>query len=138
MSVFYVGDHVDYLGDGLDGIPAAPGKIMLFASVTAAHVEWLDGPRTGQIDIVDCRDLEKSASVASMEAPRLTATSMRRVYNAEGEQGVLRYLSAIGHLDSWDKIADEALAYVLGRLKVDLSMELPYEQLACATSSRGR
>lgn len=131
-SVFYEGDHVDYVGDGLDGIPAAQGKIMAFASRTAAHVEWLSGERLGAIDIVHLRDLEKSASVASLESPRLTAHSVRRVMSAEGAEGVLRYLAAKGFLDTWDKIAEETVRYVQGRLSVDGSMDVPFENLTQA------
>lgn len=136
MSVFYEGDHVDYVGDGLDGIPTAQGKITAFASHVAAHVEWLSGARVGEIDIVHLRDLEKSASVASLESPRMTATSVRRVFNAEGETGVLRYLAATGQLETWDKIAEEALRYVTGRLQVDMSMELAYECLTQPEAER--
>lgn len=129
MSVFLEGDHVDYLGDGLDGIPPAQGKIVAFASQSTAYVEWLNGPRAKQIDMVSKFDLEKSASETVVRAPEITAISVRRAMNVEGVPGVLQFLAAAQQLGTWERIAREALGYVEGRLRVDDSMELPYEQL---------
>jgi hypothetical protein len=130
MTVFLEGEHVDYVGDGLDGIPPAQGRIMAVASKAAVHVEWLTGPRQGQIDLVEVYDLEKSASVAAVQAPTVSASVLvRRVMHREGSAGVLRYLAALNQLISWEEIAEEALRFVESRLKVDASMDLPYETL---------
>ena len=129
MTVFLEGDHVDYVGDGRDGIPAAPGRIMAVASQNAVHVEWVDGPRTGMIDMVSVYDLEKSASESTIAPPTITAHSVRRAMNTDGEVGVLNFLAAVQQTGTWERIAREAKGFVEGRLRVDESMELPYEQL---------
>lgn len=129
----YEKDAVAYVGDGLDGIPPARGEIITFASKEAAYVRWTEGPRFNEIDMVSIFDLEKSASEATTMAPltaRATvAHAVRRVNDSEGETGVLRYLAAAGHLGSWNAIGQEVLQYVEGRLRVDPSMDLPFEQL---------
>lgn len=129
MSVFLEGDHVDYVGDGVDGIPPARGEIVAVAGQNAVHVHWFDGERIGKIDMVSKWDLEKSPSDATLTAPTITAHSVRRVMNVEGDVGVLNFLAAAKQTDSWESVAREALGYVEGRLRVDPSMELVYEQL---------
>lgn len=126
---FYEGDTVAYVGDALDGIAPASGTLLAFASSSAAHVKWTSGPHLGQIEIVDLYDLMPTASVAALESPQITAHSVRRVMNAEGETGVLNFLSSARQLDTWPTIAADALDYVTGRLKADTSMELVWEQL---------
>lgn len=129
-TVFLEGDHVDYVGDGLDGIPPAQGRIMAFASKTAAHVEWTSGPRQGGIDMVSIYDLEKSASIATVQAPTVSAgVLVRRVMHREGSTGVLRYLSALNQLSGWEDIAAEVIGFVEAKLRSDASMDLPYETL---------
>lgn len=129
-TVFLEGDHVDYLGDGLDGLPPAQGRIMALASKTAAHVEWLSGLRIGEIDVVSVHDLEKSASLAAVAAPKISAAVLvRQVMHREGTPGVLQYLAAINQLSTWEDIAADVLRFVESRLRVDASMELPYETL---------
>jgi hypothetical protein len=127
--IFYETDHVDYVGDGLDGIPPAQGRIVAFASQSAAHVLWENGPREGGIDIVSLHDLEKSAALETVE-PKVTAPMLvRRVMKREGSAGVLRYLATNHQLDSWADIARDVEQFVESRLRVDASMELPYELL---------
>lgn len=129
MVTFVEGEHVDYVGDGVDGIPPAQAKIIAVASRDAVHVQWLDGERVGKIDMISVYDLEKSASTATLAAPQISAVSVRRVMNVEGETGVLNFLAAAKQIETWERIAREALGYVEGRLRVDASMDLPYEQL---------
>jgi len=134
-TVFFEGDHVDYVGDGLDGIPPAQGRIMAVASNTpgreAAHVLWGNGPREGQIDIVGLHDLEKSASLATMSSQANVTAPMlvRRLMKREGSSGVLQYLALNHQLETWTDIANEVVRFVESRLRVDASMELPYELL---------
>lgn len=130
MTIFNEGAHVDYVGDGRDGIPAAAGRIMALASSSAVHVRWDDGPRRGKIDLVSVWDLEKSASEVALIAPtQITSHSVRRVMNTDGEAGVLNFLSAAKRIDTWTGIAKEALDYVERALRADASMDLAYEQL---------
>jgi hypothetical protein len=128
-TALYEGDTVAYVGDALDGIEPARGRIMAFASSQAAHVQWTTGSRAGQVDMVDVYDLMPCPSVASLESGRLTATSVRHVYTIEGAEGVLKYLSSTAQLATWPDIAADALAYVTGKLKADASLELCWEQL---------
>jgi hypothetical protein len=125
----YEGDLVAYVGDALDGIEPAQGRIMAFASSRDAHVMWTTGSRVNQIDVINVYDLMPVASVASLESAKLTATSVRHVYNVEGETGVLNYLSSTAQLVTWPDIAAEVLEFVTGKLKADASMELCWEQL---------
>lgn len=128
---FYEGDSVAYLGDGADGLQPATGTLLAFASHRAAHVKWNTGPRTGQIDAVDLYDLMPAASVAALTAAAQAVGTMpvRRVYAAEGETGVVNYLSHIAHLAAWPRIAADALAYVSDRLQADASFEPVWEEL---------
>lgn len=127
---FYEGDSVSYVGEYIDGIEPAAGTLMYFASNSAAYVKWSTGAREGQIDMVDLYDLTPAPSVAALAAAvPFTTISVRRVMNAEGEAGVLNFLASAHQLASWEKVAREALDYVQHRLRVDASMELPYEQL---------
>lgn len=130
-TFFREGDHVDYLGDGLDGLPPAQAKIMMVASNTSAHVEWLSGPKEGGMDLVSLFDLEHSASFSAVEAPKIGGPVLvRQVMHREGSAGVLQYLAATHQLVTWEDIAADALRYVEGRLRVDASMEMPYETLS--------
>lgn len=128
-TVFSEGDHVDYLGDGADGIPPARGRIMAVASQHGVHVKWLTGPRVDRIDMVSIYDLEKSASAVVTDAPVITATSVWRAMKDDGEAGVLTFLAAAKQTDTWTDIARDTLEFVEARLRADASMELPYEQL---------
>jgi hypothetical protein len=128
-TALYEGDSVSYVGDALDGIEPAQGKIMAFASAHAAHVMWTTGARTGQIDMVDVYDLMPCASEAALASASLSATAVSRVYAAEGETGVVNYLASAKQIDTWPTIAKDTLEFVVGRLKADASMELPWEQL---------
>jgi hypothetical protein len=129
VTAFYEGDSVAYVGDALDGIEPATGTLMAFASSRAAHVKWLTGQRTGEIDIVDIYDLMPTASVASLVSPTITATSVRQVHAAEGCEGVLNYLANAQQLGGWPDIAKAAHAFVTSAIKADASMELVWEQL---------
>lgn len=129
VTPFYEGDSVSYVGDGLDGIEPATGTLMAFASSTHAHVQWKTGARAGQIEMVDLYDLMKSPSEASLQAPQISAISVRRVMNTEGEEGVVNFLAKARQLGTWERIAQRAYQYVQDQLRVDASMELPYEQL---------
>lgn len=128
---FYEGDSVAYLGDGADGLAPATGTLLAFASHRAAHVKWNTGPRTGQIDAVDLYDLMPAASVAALTAAAQAVGTMpvRRVYAAEGETGVVNYLSHIAHLAAWQQIAADAHQYVIGKLKADAAMDQVWEEL---------
>jgi hypothetical protein len=128
-TALYEGDSVSYVGDALDGIEPASGTLMYFASRDAAHVRWTSGARAGQIDLVDVYDLMPTASQAALQAPIITTISVRRVMNAEGEEGVINFLARAKRLDTWEQIAHDALQFVQGRLKVDASLDLAYEQL---------
>lgn len=129
ITSFYEGDTVSYVGDGLDGIEPATGKLMHFASREAAYVQWTTGARKDQIDLVDIYDLTPMASTAAVQAPTLSAISVRLVMAREGEEGVINLLAKAKQLGTWEKIASEAFRYVQDRLRVDSSMDLAYEQL---------
>ena len=132
----YEGDLVAYVGDALDGIEPARGRILSFASSKAAHVQWTTGSRLNQIDLLDIYDLMPIASEASLEAGRLSATSVRHVYNVEGETGVLNFLSSTAQLTTWPDIAADVLEFVEAKLKADDSFELVWEQLQPAEVSK--
>lgn len=127
---FYEGDSVSYVGDGLDGIEPATGQLMSFVSNTHAYVQWKTGARLREIDMVDLDDLVPMASEATLQTRAVISPFGCRVVMArEGEEGVVNYLASVRQIGTWERIAADAYRFVQDRLKVDASMELPYEQL---------
>jgi hypothetical protein len=131
------GDTVSFVGDGMDGIVPATGTLLAFASISAAHVKWSTGPRRGEIDICGIYDLLPAASAAALESAAVAAGTMpvRRVYAAEGETGVVNYLSHTAHVAAWSQIARDAHEFVTDRLKADSSLDRVWEELEPAQVS---
>ena len=123
-TAFYEGDDVSFVGVFM---PPAHGKLLSFASRTAAHVKWTTGAREGEIDLVDIYDL--MPATASVEPDVMSFTAVRRVMSADGEAGVINFLATAQLLDSWQEIAADTLAFVAARIRSDASMDLPHEQL---------
>lgn len=137
---FYEGQAVSYVGDGQQGLPlGAHGRLLAFANKTAGHVQWLDGPLRGQVTVHELGaevlpSNKKFATVQdgledSLEVGFIQHTSARAVYDTEGSVGVLSLLASSGHLANFEAIADEAQAFVQGRIRAEASVRDVLAQL---------
>jgi len=128
MSVaFFEGDTVSYVGTAM---PPAHGKLLYFASSSAAHVKWAEGVRQGEIDLIDLYDLMPVTSGAAIaQVDPMGYTACKRAMENDGAEGVLNFLVASKQIDNWQRIARDVLAYAEQRIRRDVSMDMPYEQL---------
>jgi len=138
---FYEGQAVSYVGDGQRGLPlGAHGRLLAFANKTAGHVQWLDGPLRGQVTVHELGSEVLPASKKytaavqdgledSLEVGPVAHTSARTVYDTEGSVGVLTMLASTGCLANFEAIADDAHAYVQGRIRQEASVREVLAQL---------
>lgn len=138
---FYEGQAVSYVGDGQQGLTlGAHGRLLAFASSgSAGHVHWLDGPLRGQVTVHELGtevlpSTKKFAAVHdgledSLEVGPIQHTSARAVYDLEGSAGVLSLLASSGHLANFEQIADDANAFVQGRIRAEASVREALAQL---------
>lgn len=128
MTTLYEGDAVSYVGTAM---PPARGKLLFFASRDSAHVQWTEGIRTGEIDLIDIYDLAPiTAGTALGETDPMGHTACVRALEAEGPAGVLNFLVASKQVSTWQQIAHDALRFVEARIRADDSMDMPNEQLS--------
>lgn len=128
MSTYlYEGQTVSWIGDETP----AHGHIIAVAGKSSAHVKWASGPNAGDVTLTDLYDLAPvvAGHIDEAEDP-MHLTAVRKVYDLDGEAGVLNFLASHEYLDTWRKIAADALEYVEERIRVDASMELVEEQLS--------
>lgn len=126
------GETVSYIGDGRIGVALGDhGRLLTYASKTAGHVQWIDGARRGQVDMVDLDDVAPSARRAavlqdgledSLEVGPIIATSARHVYDVDGGSGLLSMMASTGRLANFDEIADEVFALAQERIASTASM----------------
>lgn len=125
VTPFYEGDLVTSvrLGD-----EPRQGTLIAIASQDAAWVKWEPGlgEVTGVLELVDLYDVTPSASYIAAPTPVVT---VRTVHASTGSHGVVDYLAATGQLEDWPRIAEQALNFVIGKLRASASMDLPYEEL---------
>lgn len=126
-TMFHEGDSVTYTGTAM---PPAQGKLLYFASDRSAHVQWAEGVRNGEIDLVDIYDITPVTSSAAMaRIDPMGRSAVRRAMEREGESGVLNFLVTAGRLSTWTRIAADVQQMIESRLRVDASMEQVFEQL---------
>lgn len=126
-TMFHEGDSVTYTGTAM---PPAQGKLLYFASDRSAHVQWAEGARNGEIDLVDIYDITPVTSSAAMaRIDPMGRSAVRRAMEREGESGVLNFLVTAGRLSTWTRIAADVQQMIESRLRVDASMEQVFEQL---------
>lgn len=127
MSIYlYEGQTVSWIGEGGH---RARGNIISTDGAYSAHVKWASGPNAGDITLTDVYDLQPLTANYDEESDPMHLTAVRRNYDAEGESGVLNFLASHNYLDTWSRIAANALEYVEQEIRKDASMELVDEQL---------
>lgn len=117
--IFLQGADVSYVGVAM---PPARGKLLSFASESAAYVRWATGARSGQIVLYDLRDLEPTDQLPDYLA-------VKHAMAIEGETGVINHLASARELVTWTDIATRVLRFTAEQLRHDASMETPGEQL---------
>jgi pyruvoyl-dependent arginine decarboxylase (PvlArgDC) len=134
------GQTVSYVGiDSPSGLRLGDhGRLLAYASRDAGHIQWLDGARRGQVDLVELADVAPSSRrvVAaqdgledSLEVGPVVVTSTRTTYDVDGGAGVLTMMASTGRLANFDEIADEALTFVQGRIAQTSSVREVLAQL---------
>lgn len=137
---FYEGQAVSYVGESQPGLTLGDhGRLLAFASKTAGHVQWLDGKLRGQVTVHELGAEvlptgKKYEAVLdgledSLEVGPVPHTSARSVYDTEGSIGVLSMLASSGYLANFEAIADEAQAFVQGRIRSEASVREILAQL---------
>lgn len=140
MTLFREGMVVSFIGDGNDELTMGNhGRILAFASDTAGHVQWLDGPLRGSVTL---HDLEEDFAPASqryqasrdgledsLDVGPVSHTSARSIYDMEGSIGVLSMLASAGYLTNFEAIADDAQAFVQQRIRQEGSLREAMSQL---------
>lgn len=137
------GTKVAYVGDDVTVGVGAVGKVLASAG-SAQHVQWLDGARAGQIDLIPVDDLVPHRATATqriedtsvtaqfestLDVPALMTVAVRDTYDTYGEEGLLNALDEAGHLASLSEYATDAIATVAGRLRTDPTFALVLGQL---------
>ena len=133
------GSKVVYAGADLTIEQGTVGRV-LFVAGSAAHVQWQDGPRVGQVDLIDQYDLSPTSSAASvaqvvasqfdqsLEMEDASSGVVREAMDSYGEDGVLVALAEKGHLATLEVYATEALSHLTSALRTDPALG---EMLAC-------
>lgn len=124
------GSKVAYVGDDVTVGVGCIGRVLASAG-TSQHVQWLDGLRVGQVDLVPNEDLvdhrpamQATASVAeqfeaTLDVPSMVSVAVRETYDTYGEDGLINALDEAGHLATLSSYATDAIATVAGRLRQD-------------------
>ncbi len=134
------GSKVVYIGeDTMVGINTI-GKVLASAG-SSQHVQWVEGLRAGQIDLVPNEDVlplrvahEEGISANrqfedSLDTPSMMTVAVRDTYDDFGEDGLLNALSDSGHLATLTEYAGEAIGLVASRLRQDPSFSLVLDEL---------
>lgn len=128
--MFIEGSRVVYAGDDLTIGQGALGKVLV-VSGAGVHVQWLDGVRTGQVDLIDGYDLAATTVQASIEQVVATqfdqalgmdssvSSIVREAMDTYGEDGVITTLADSGHLSTLEPYATEALEQLIGHMRAD-------------------
>lgn len=128
--MFTEGSRVVYAGDDLTIGQGAMGKVLV-VSGPSVHVQWIDGVRQGQVDLIDSYDLsapDPSTSVAqvvasqfdqSLEMENTASMMVREAMDSYGEDGVISTLAEAGHLSVLEPYATEALEHLLSHMRAD-------------------
>lgn len=134
--MFHEGQLVTSIGDGSDGVPLGTrGRILMLAS-GAGHVRWSDGPRAGEVTFLP--QLEDAIAPAPANAREAAAdgdllidslefgpvhhTGARHALATGGYGACFQALASSGAFADMGSVAEEALAYVEGRLRRSASL----------------
>lgn len=119
------GSRVTYAGDDPLIEVGSTGKV-LAVSGTAAHVQWLSGPKHGSMDLVDQFEILPFRAEAnlnsfeqSLEYVESPSISVRASYDEAGEDGVVAALDDSGHLAMMAAHVERAAAVLAADLRSD-------------------
>lgn len=127
------GQRVVYMGYVDDSLLGVEGKI-LSCSDTSAHVKWASGRislhATDELDPVAPGVTVESALDDSLDVgDGIGVLAAREVYEEHGPAGVLNQMAETGRLASFVEVAEEALALVANRIRLDPSFTQVIAQL---------
>lgn len=110
------------------------GVVLALADDRSAHVQWREGAQAGQVTLESDLDLSpltqrESLLEDSLDVGHLVTTSAREVYDDAGPAGLLNQMSEDGHLAAFSNIAEEAVAFISGRIRHDASFRAVCSQL---------
>lgn len=110
------------------------GKVVALSG-SAAHVLWIDGPKVGQVDLVEQHELVERQGRAtaaldtiasgfdnSLDMPEGTGLQVRATYDEYGEDGLVNVLSETGHLAVLSEYVDEAVGTLATRIRGDINL----------------
>lgn len=122
FAVTFIGSHDQ---DGV--VLGDKGRLLAFASNSAAHVQWLTGIRTGQVTLTDIEDIDNAAPkyamahhddlADSLDVGPLQMVGTRSVYDTAGPEGTLIHMASQGQLGGLTRIAEEALGWVCAKIR---------------------
>jgi hypothetical protein len=130
--MFYESQTVTSIGDGRDGVPiGSVGRILVLSSGNAGHVQWLDGPRRGEVTLIsplaDSVAPSSSRMVALHHEPDgfedslvvgpITTTGTRHLLATGGASSVLTHLASMGAFADVADVGEQALAFVEAHLR---------------------
>lgn len=120
--VVYAGDTDPFQSVG------APGRVVAMSG-DHAHVQWLGGPKSGGLDLVDLNELvvdrqhtARAAAEPVLGTMTTSAALVRSSYDEQGETGVLAVLNETGHLAGLTGEAEDAVLTLCGRIASDASV----------------
>lgn len=134
MTLFREGQAISFIGDEQAHPPVplgAHGRLLAFASHTHGHVQWIDGPRCGQVDVVGLDDVapapkryqaSRDGLEDSLEVGPISATGARDVFDVEGPAGLLTMMASSGRLSGFDSLADDVLTHTEGLIRQEASV----------------
>lgn len=135
------GTRARYVGEDAMIGAGTLGKVLAVAGQRSYHVQWTEGYRSGNVDIVSVDDLvpamasqQDPMSVqaqfdASFEMPTLTTIAVRDTYDDYGEDGLLNALGEHGHLATLAEYAQGAIDTLAGHLRTDATFSTILAQL---------
>lgn len=140
------GSKVNYVGDNTFIGVGSLGTVLASGGPSSCHVQWREGSREGQVDLIPHEDLVvvRSGSYglagallgsadedfeATLDVPSLVSLSVRETYDTGGEDGLIDALDEAGHLSSLSAYASDAIATVAGRIRQDPAFSSVLAQL---------
>lgn len=120
------GSKVSYVGDEFNGDRLSVGDEgrVLSHGGSACHVIWASGEREGQVTLTaNCNLLSTQPEAVFAREGHLVSMALRDIFEKRGNRGLLGVLAEEGALASLTPAADEALAFVMGRVRGDAGVQ---------------
>jgi hypothetical protein len=122
------GDQIAYAAQGGEVLHGTRGRV-LRCTASYAHVQWAEGVKAGQVDLVPTEDLDRlstssNAVTASLDdslevGSLISVASAQEAYEETGGGGLISHLASGGYLASYSSVAEEALQLLTARLQQD-------------------